>query len=244
MEVYKLDKAIDNEKLDLELAIGRLKKPKQQLSQSLKRRKALAVQMNDNLYIEERIEDIYLERNSDEADEAIKDILEKNSNLQEEVKKLEIEQEIQSFRLCEAIEEKDKAKEEIEENNNEIQQLSLQQEKIIDQLTDANEELMNLRPENGRLSNDLNYEKKTYERMMKSQEKMNQLNEKVSTNTKTKPEQATQKKVNLLSKELKRIKYLLAIIMVRYVIHQKNVGVMVKRNSLESVTIAIRMVIE
>lgn len=37
--------------------------------------------MVDNLYIEEEIEDLCLERNSDEADVAIKDLLEKNSNL-------------------------------------------------------------------------------------------------------------------------------------------------------------------
>ena len=37
---------------------------------------------------------------------------------------------------------------------------------------------MNLRSENERLQNDLNIEKKTYKRMMKSQESMNQLNEK------------------------------------------------------------------
>ena len=44
--------------------------------------------MNDNLYTEERIEDIYPERNLDEANEVIKDMLEKNSTLQEEVRKL------------------------------------------------------------------------------------------------------------------------------------------------------------
>ena len=49
MEVFRLDKAIDNEKLDLELAIGKLKKAKEQLSQSLKRRKDLPVQMNEKL---------------------------------------------------------------------------------------------------------------------------------------------------------------------------------------------------
>ena len=94
MEVFRLDKAIDNEKLDLELAVGQLKKAKEQLSQSLKRRKDLAIQMNDQLYIEERIEDIYLESNSDEANEIIKQLLEKNSTLQEEVRKLRREQEI------------------------------------------------------------------------------------------------------------------------------------------------------
>ena len=76
------------------------------------------------------------------------------------------------------MEEKDKAKEVIEEKENEIKQLSLQQEYFIDQLNDANQELINLRTENERLQNDLNIEKKTNERMMKSHESMNQLNEK------------------------------------------------------------------
>ena len=43
MEVFRLDKAIENEKLDLELAIGKLKKAKEKVSQSLKRRKDLAI---------------------------------------------------------------------------------------------------------------------------------------------------------------------------------------------------------
>ena len=59
MEVFRVDKAIDNEKMDLELDIGKLKKEKEKLSQSLKRRKYLVVQMNEKLYIEERIEDTH-----------------------------------------------------------------------------------------------------------------------------------------------------------------------------------------
>ena len=47
--------------------------------------------MNDQLYVEERIEDIYLEGNSSEANEAIKELLEQNGVLQEEVRKLKIE---------------------------------------------------------------------------------------------------------------------------------------------------------
>ena len=54
MEVFRVDKAIDNEKLDLELAIRQLKQAKEQLSQSLKRRKDLAIKMNDQLYVEKR----------------------------------------------------------------------------------------------------------------------------------------------------------------------------------------------
>ena len=94
------------------------------------------------------------------------------------MRKLKREQEIQSVRLCEVMEEKEKTKEEIEGKNNEIQHLSLQQTDFIDQLTNANEEIMNLRSENERLQNDLNTEKKTNERMMKSQAAMDQLSEK------------------------------------------------------------------
>ena len=51
MEILKLDKAIENENLDLEMAIDQLKKEKEKFFQSLKRRKELANQMNDHLYI-------------------------------------------------------------------------------------------------------------------------------------------------------------------------------------------------
>ena len=50
--------------------------------------------MNDKLYIEEIIEDIHLARNSDEANEEIKELLEKNGSLQEKVRKLRREKEI------------------------------------------------------------------------------------------------------------------------------------------------------
>ena len=42
MEVYRLEKAIENEELDLELAIGQIKKEMEELSQLLQRRKDLA----------------------------------------------------------------------------------------------------------------------------------------------------------------------------------------------------------
>ena len=93
MEVFRIDKAIDNEKLDLELAIAKLKKAKEKLSQSLKRRNNLAIPMNDKLNIEEIIEDIHLD-NLDDSNEVIKELLEKNGNLQEEVRKMRREQEI------------------------------------------------------------------------------------------------------------------------------------------------------
>ena len=75
------------------------------------------------------------------------------------------------------MEEKNKTKVEVYRKGNEIQHLSLQKTDFINQLTNANEEIMNLRYENERLQNDLNFERKINERMMKSQIDMNQLNE-------------------------------------------------------------------
>ena len=41
MEIFRLDKAINNEKLDLEMTITQLKKAKEKLSQFLKKEKIL-----------------------------------------------------------------------------------------------------------------------------------------------------------------------------------------------------------
>ena len=57
MEIFKLDKAIDNQKLDLEMAITQLKEANEHLSQSLKRRKELAKEMKDHQHVEEKIEE-------------------------------------------------------------------------------------------------------------------------------------------------------------------------------------------
>ena len=107
MEIFKLDKAIENEKLCLEMAMVQLNKEKEHLSISLKRRKDLAREMNDHQYVDTRIEDLIPSSSSNEANEAnnaIKEILEKNGSLQEEVRMLKREQESQSVRLCEILE--------------------------------------------------------------------------------------------------------------------------------------------
>ena len=91
MEIFRLDKTIENEKLDLKMAIAQLKKAKEQLSYSLKRRKELANEMNDHKYVEERIEDFSLSSSSTKVDDAIKELLEKNGSLQEEVRTLKRE---------------------------------------------------------------------------------------------------------------------------------------------------------
>ena len=110
--------------------------------------------------------------------------------MQEEVRKLKREQEIQSIRLCEILEQRNKAKEDLDGRNNEIQNQSLQQEDHVDQLSNTNEEIVSLRSKNERLRNDLNSKrqinerlrndlnskKKLNERTMKSQVDMDQLN--------------------------------------------------------------------
>ena len=94
MEIFRLEKEIENEKLDLEMAIVQLTEAKEHLFQSLKGRKELENQMNDLKYVEEKIEDFFPSSSSNEEDNAIKEHLEKNGSLQEEVRKLKREREI------------------------------------------------------------------------------------------------------------------------------------------------------
>ena len=124
------------------------------------------------------ISDYFPSSSSDEANNAIKELLEKNGSLQEEVRKLRREKEIQSVRLCEVMEEKNKIKEEIKGKDKMIQHLSLQQDNFINYLSNTNEEIIHLRSQNEILENDLKSKKKINEGMMKSQVDMNQLNEK------------------------------------------------------------------
>ena len=50
--------------------------------------------MNDLKYVEEKIEDFFPSSSSDEENNAIKELLERNESLQEQVRKLKREQEI------------------------------------------------------------------------------------------------------------------------------------------------------
>ena len=111
MEIFRLDKAIKNEKLDIKMIMVQFKKAKEHLTQSLKRRKELAKEMNDHQYVETKIEELFPSSSSNEANEAdnaIKELLEKNRSLQEEVRMLRLEQGIQTARFCEIMEQRNK----------------------------------------------------------------------------------------------------------------------------------------
>ena len=170
MEIFRLEKVIENEKLDLEMAMVQLKEAKEHLSQSLQRRKDLAKKMNDHQYVEVKIEDLLPSSNSEEADQAIKELLEKNGSLQEEVRKLKREQEIQSIRLCEVLDQRNKAQEELEDRSH-------QHEDLRDQLSNANEEIRILRAQNERIRNDLNIEKQINESLQNDLRSERQINE-------------------------------------------------------------------
>ena len=63
----------------------------------------------------------------------------------------------------------------LKEKDNEIHQLSVHQVDMINQLNSANQEVVNLRTYNDGLKNDQRAYKETNERMMRSQESMDQL---------------------------------------------------------------------
>ncbi|GLJ46017.1 hypothetical protein SUGI_0969160 [Cryptomeria japonica] len=158
------------------MAIAQLKEAREHLSQSLKRRKELAKEINDHEYVETKIEDLFPTSSSNEVDEAnnaIKELLEKNGLLQKEVRMLRREQEIQSARFCEILEQRNKMQNEIEGRNNEI----VQHEDLTEQLSNANEEIRILKEQNESLKNELDIQKQANERMMKSQTDLDQLNE-------------------------------------------------------------------
>ena len=131
----------------------------------------------------------------------------------------------------------------MEGKDNEIQNLSPQKNEFINQLTNTNEEIMNLRLENERLQNDLNSKRQLNERMMKSQADMNQLNEKNIYRQKGKSrigykeegessKQGAQKNQRPTCNHCGKIG------------HTSNkFGPMGKKNSMESATIAINIVI-
>ena len=94
IDVYRLEKTIENDKIDLLLAMDKIKNSKAQLSESIARRKETIVSMKDTQYIEEKIDDICPDNSTEEANESIKDLLDKNTLLQEEVNKMKRDMEL------------------------------------------------------------------------------------------------------------------------------------------------------
>lgn len=155
MEVYKLGKTIENQKIEVQLALHQLQEARDELHHSVQRRKELAIQKNDTHYKEEDTTRLFENGNSSDFNVAVVDLMKKNNALTEEARNLKIEQEVQSVLLCEVIEQKKKDKEEkfmiedekrtltnkLEEKTSDVQKLANMQLDKMNQLMIANHEL-------------------------------------------------------------------------------------------------------
>lgn len=107
------------------------------MQRSLKKRKDLVIHQNDTQFQEEDTTRLFEEKNSNEFDAAIVDLMEKNNALNEEVRNLKGEQETQSILLCETTKLKKKGEEDrfmIEEDKrllaNRLEEKSLDVQKL------------------------------------------------------------------------------------------------------------------
>ena len=112
MKVYKLGKVIDNQKIEIQLALHQLNEARDELKRSFKRRKQIAIEENDTHYQEIDTTELFADGNTSEFDAIAIDQMEKNGTLTKEVKNIKREQEVQSILLCEVIEQKKKVEEE------------------------------------------------------------------------------------------------------------------------------------
>ena len=76
-------------------------------------------------------------------------------------------------------------KKEIDRRKNEIQNQSLQHEDLIDQLSNANEEIMSLMSKNERIRNDLNFERQINERTIRELRSEKKINESLKNDLNT-----------------------------------------------------------
>ena len=81
---------------------------------------------------------------------------------------------------------RNKAKEDLEARNNEDQNQSLQHEDLIDQISNANEEIMTLRVENERIRNYLNFGRQINERIRNELRSEKQISERLKNDLNTK----------------------------------------------------------
>ena len=83
MAAYKLGKIIDNQMIDIQLILQQLEAVREKLRKSLRKRKDMDIQQNDTLYQEVHTQGFLDDGNSNESDEFIANLLEKNNILNE-----------------------------------------------------------------------------------------------------------------------------------------------------------------
>ena len=93
MEVFKLGKIIENQVIDVQLALHKVEEAKEELRKSLKRRKDIAIVENGIYYKEIDTTEVFAKGDSKEFDAAIVELMEKNKIQVEEIKSLKMEDE-------------------------------------------------------------------------------------------------------------------------------------------------------
>ena len=106
MEVFKLGKIIENQLINVQLALHKVEEEREELRKSLKRRKDMAITDNDIYYKEIDTTEVFVKGDSKEFDAAIAELMEKNRIQVEEIRSLRIEHESQAMMLCEITEQK------------------------------------------------------------------------------------------------------------------------------------------
>ena len=106
MEVFKLGKIIDNQVIDVHLALHKVEEAREELRKSLKRRKDIAIAENDIHYKEIDTTQVFSNGDSKEFDAEIAELMEKNKVQVEEIRSLKMEHESQAMMLCKNTEQK------------------------------------------------------------------------------------------------------------------------------------------
>ena len=109
MEVFKLGKIIENQVIDVQLALHKVEEAREELRKSLKRRKDMAIIENDIHYKEINTTKVFSKGDSKEFDATIEKVMEKNRIQVEKIRSLKKEHESQAMMLCEITEQKKKA---------------------------------------------------------------------------------------------------------------------------------------
>ena len=93
MKVFKIGKVIDNQVIDVDLALHKVEEAREELRKYLKIRKDIAIAENDIHYKEIDTTQVFTNGDSKEFDAEIVELMEKNRAQVEEIRSLKMEQE-------------------------------------------------------------------------------------------------------------------------------------------------------
>ena len=78
MDVYKLEKVLENQVIDIHLTLHNLEEAREELRKSIKRRREISITKNDTQYKEIDTTQVFSKGDSKEFDIAIEKLMEKN----------------------------------------------------------------------------------------------------------------------------------------------------------------------